>query len=77
MGIDFVGNNLCRNPDSSATIVSSIWCYTTDPVTIKEECLPIGYCENTLTPNAVTSKTIPFGDPLFVLSSINELFVNT
>ena len=35
-GIDFVANNLCRNPDKSATMDGSIWCYTTDPITVKE-----------------------------------------
>ena len=76
MGIDFVGNNLCRNPDSSATMGGSIWCYTTDPSIAKEECLPIGFCENTLTKNGITSSTIQFGDPLIVFSA-NYLFTNS
>ena len=72
-----MGNNLCRNPDSSATMDGSIWCYTTDPSTPKEKCLPMGYCENTLNSNGVTSKTVKYNDPPFVLSAKNDLFANS
>ena len=48
MGIDKPGNNFCRNPDLSATMGGTIWCYTDDQLVEKEECLPVDFCKNTL-----------------------------
>ena len=56
---------------------SSIWCYTTETNTVKEECIPIDFCENTLSLNGVTSKIIEFGDPLIVLSALNDIIINS
>ena len=55
----------------------SIWCYTTDPATPKEECYPFDFCLNTLTSNGVTSAIIPYGDPLLVFSAKNDIFTNS
>ena len=55
---------------------ATIWCYTTDTNTVKEKCLPINYCKNTLSHNGVTSKIVQFGD-LFVLSAKNDIITNS
>ena len=73
-GIDVFGNNRCRNPDKSK---NTIWCHTTDPAVPFEECLPIGYCKNTLASTGVTSKTVNYEDPLHILSVRDDLLVNT
>ena len=40
-GLDFAKNNMCRNPDQS---METIWCFTTDPLVVKEECVPVNHC---------------------------------
>ena len=55
---------------------ATIWCYTTDSSTVKEKCLPINFCLNTLSPSGVTSKIVQFGD-LFVLSAKNDIITNS
>ena len=57
--------------------MGSIWCYTTDFNTEKEECLPINFCENTLSSKGVTSKIIEFDDPQVVFSAKNDLIMNS
>ena len=55
----------------------SIWRYTNDSLTEKEECYPIRFCKNTLTLNGAISQTIPYEDPVFVLSAKYDIFTNS
>ena len=57
--------------------MGTIWCFTTDPLVVKEECVPINFCKDTLISTGISSKTIKFNEPTHLFSIENEIVVNT